>query len=252
MLVNETMQAERSHILHAGSFERTDAHIHAYQSLVPMVGLAGSWFVGAAGAPGAALQHTTRGKAKCRGRRRTPLERGAGARRHGGLACRHFALPLLYAERARHCYGGMMGGAGPRAAVRASSRRDSRAVGERAGAGGRARLSRQRDARGSGAVQRGRSLARRDACTAGGAQTVPWRDAAALIGSAAGEGGLAATYRGSVLVFLSLCLLAHSAEDPPGCEKRHRACNPQITRGVRRLSSDYTWRCGDGWRNCHA
>ena len=65
----------------------------------------------------------------------------------GRLVRRCFALPLLYAKRARHWPGGMMGGPVPRAAVRAS---------------------RQRDARGSGAVKRGRSLARRDACTAGG------------------------------------------------------------------------------------
>ena len=38
------------------------------------------------------------------------MERGAGARRSGGAACRHFALPLLYAERARHWPGGMMAG----------------------------------------------------------------------------------------------------------------------------------------------
>ena len=56
----------------------------------------------------------------------------------------------------------------PRAAVRASSRRDSRAAGERERAGVRARLSRQRDARGSGVGRRrGRSLARRDACHGG-------------------------------------------------------------------------------------
>ena len=46
-----------------------------------------------------------------------------------GLVRRRFALPLLYAERARSSAGGLMGGAAPRAAVRASTRRDSRAVG---------------------------------------------------------------------------------------------------------------------------
>ena len=61
---------------------------------------------------------------------------------------RRFALPLLYAERARSSAGGMMGGAAPRAAVRASTRRDSRAV-RGAGGGGRSRRgSRKRDARG--------------------------------------------------------------------------------------------------------
>ena len=42
---------------------------------------------------------------------------------------RCFALPLLYAERARGSAGGMMGGADSRAAVRASRRRASPAAG---------------------------------------------------------------------------------------------------------------------------
>ena len=49
---------------------------------------------------------------------------------------------------------------------------------ERAGAGVFGAASRQRDARGSGVVPWGRSLARRDACPAGGWLTVVRRDAA--------------------------------------------------------------------------
>ena len=52
------------------------------------------------------------------------------------LTLRCFALPLLSAARALVSAGEMMGGADSRAAVRASSRRDSRAVVERAGVGG--------------------------------------------------------------------------------------------------------------------
>ena len=60
---------------------------------------------------------------------------GPSLRVQDGLPGLYFTLPLLYAERARHWPGGMMGGPLPRAAVRASSRRDSRAAGEREGAG---------------------------------------------------------------------------------------------------------------------
>ena len=76
---------------------------------------------GAAGATAAALQHTTRGSVK---QRRAPgglpWRAGAGAGDTVWLVRRCFALPLLYAERARHWPGGMMGGPKPRAAVRAS------------------------------------------------------------------------------------------------------------------------------------
>ena len=76
------------------------------------------WFAGG-GRGGCRLQHTTRGSVK---RRKAPgglpWRAGAGARRHGRLVRRRFALPLLYAERARHWPGGLMGGPGPRAAVR--------------------------------------------------------------------------------------------------------------------------------------
>ena len=75
------------------------------------------WFAGG-GRGGCRLQHTTRRKVKWRGTGRTPVESRCGARRHGRLVRRRFALPLLYAERARHWPGGLMGGPGPRAAVR--------------------------------------------------------------------------------------------------------------------------------------
>ena len=117
---------------------------------------------------------------------------GGGARSHGRLVRRRFALPLLYAERARGSAGGMMGGAAPRAAVRASTRRVSRAAGGAGGGLGSVRGSRQRDARGSGAVARGRSLTRRDACAAGGSLTPTRRDAAAFNGR-----GVVARYVGS-------------------------------------------------------
>ena len=126
-------------------------------------GLRGGW------RDGCALQHTTRGKVKCAawlGARRGPPWGAAAA---GFFGAAHFALPLLYAERARLWPGGMMGGPKPRAAVRARSRRDSRAVGEREGVGVRARLpagsvTREGAARLSGAARsRGAMPARRAA-----------------------------------------------------------------------------------------
>ena len=128
-----------------------------------MVGPRRVWFGwlpvrGAAGATAAALQHTTRGSVK---QRRAPggllWRAGAGAGDMVRLVRRCFALPLLYAERARSSAGGMMGGAAPRAAVRASSRRDSRAVGERARVGVRARLPARSVTR-EGAVGRRRAV----------------------------------------------------------------------------------------------
>jgi len=63
--------------------------------------------------------------------------------RHRGVLVRPLlCLPLLGAERARNSAGGMMGGAAPRAGVRASTRRDSRAVGG-AGGGWRSRRGKQ-------------------------------------------------------------------------------------------------------------
>ena len=77
-----------------------------------------------------------------------------------------------------------MGGADARAAVRASSRRDSRAVGEREGVGVRARLpAGSVTAQGAGGLAGG-SLRGRAACTAGGPLTVTRRDAATLDGKA--------------------------------------------------------------------
>ena len=117
---------------------------------------------------GCALQHTTRGSVK---QRRAPgglpWRAGAGARSRGGVVRRCFALPLLYAERARGSAGGMMGGADSRAAVRASSRRDSRAAGERAGVGVRARQAGSVTREGAGWAKAGSALARRAACNGG-------------------------------------------------------------------------------------
>jgi hypothetical protein len=73
-----------------------------------------------------------------------------------------------------------------RAAVRASSRRDSRAVGERAGAGVWARLRRQRDRAGCARLKRGACCVGAIACMVGARKQLSRRDAATLIGSAVG------------------------------------------------------------------
>jgi len=63
------------------------------------VGPAGFGWLRGGWRDGCALQHTMRGSVKRRGAGRPPLESRRGARRHGGLVRRRFALPLLYAER---------------------------------------------------------------------------------------------------------------------------------------------------------
>jgi hypothetical protein len=87
--------------------------------------LVAEWFAGG-GRGGCRLQHTTRGRVKPRAAQWVPRWAALPGRRAGGASggtrasSGGFALPLLYAERARHWPGGMMGGPVPRAAVRAS------------------------------------------------------------------------------------------------------------------------------------
>jgi hypothetical protein len=95
-------------------------------------------------------------------RRGPPWDAEGRAKREDG-----FALPQLYAERARACSGGMMGGAGPRAAVRQAARVTAGGWGAGGWLAVRAAMSTQRDARGCGWAKAGRRLARRDACRGG-------------------------------------------------------------------------------------
>lgn len=96
-----------------------------------------------------------------------PWRAGAGARRHGGLVRRRFALPLLYAERARGGAGGLMGGAAPRAAVRQAAPVTAGGGSSAGWSGLGAALSTQRDSGGCRVVARGGTLRWRDACPGG-------------------------------------------------------------------------------------
>ena len=108
--------------------------------------------------------------------RRLPVDRPA-ARQAGAEVRPSDRRPVLICTSDLH----------RRAAIRASIRRDSRAVGGAGRGRGSARGSRQREARGRCWAKAGSALARRDACAVRGTQTTTRRDAATLPAARAGQ-----------------------------------------------------------------